>query len=305
MSNALVVSGKHTATGNPVAVFGPQTGYFAPQLLMLQELQGPGISAPRRRLRRPQPLRPARPRPGLRLERHLRRPGHHRHLRRRAVRGPAASPRPSPRATCYRGKCTPMEKLEQHNAWKPTIADSTAAGSYDVVTSAHRATAWSATPGHVGRQAGRLHRPALHLPARGRLGHRLPDVQRPVGDHVRDAASRRPPGHRLRLQLVLRRRRTDRLLQLRRQPGPCGQHRPEPADPGRGRRTSGRAGTRRPTPPTYTPPAEHPQSVNQDYYVSWNNKQAKRFSAGWGNGSVHRGDLLDERGRRHSSSRAE
>ena len=45
MSNAVVVSGRHTTTGNPVAVFGPQTGYFAPQLLMLQELQGPGISA--------------------------------------------------------------------------------------------------------------------------------------------------------------------------------------------------------------------------------------------------------------------
>jgi acyl-homoserine lactone acylase PvdQ len=45
MSNALVVSGQHTASGNPVAVFGPQTGYFAPQLLVLQELQGPGISA--------------------------------------------------------------------------------------------------------------------------------------------------------------------------------------------------------------------------------------------------------------------
>ncbi len=45
MSNALVVSGEHTASGHPIAVFGPQTGYFAPQLLLLQELQGPGISA--------------------------------------------------------------------------------------------------------------------------------------------------------------------------------------------------------------------------------------------------------------------
>ena len=35
----------NSATGHPVAVFGPQTGYFAPQLLMLQELQGPGISS--------------------------------------------------------------------------------------------------------------------------------------------------------------------------------------------------------------------------------------------------------------------
>ncbi len=40
MSNALVVSGKYTASGHPIAVFGPQTGYFAPQLLMLQEIRG-------------------------------------------------------------------------------------------------------------------------------------------------------------------------------------------------------------------------------------------------------------------------
>ncbi|MDT7788930.1 MAG: hypothetical protein QOF58_7349, partial [Pseudonocardiales bacterium] len=43
MSNALAVSGAHTDSGNPIAVWGPQTGYFAPQLLMLQELNGPGV----------------------------------------------------------------------------------------------------------------------------------------------------------------------------------------------------------------------------------------------------------------------
>jgi hypothetical protein len=32
MSNALVVSGAESRSGRPVAVFGPQTGYFAPQL---------------------------------------------------------------------------------------------------------------------------------------------------------------------------------------------------------------------------------------------------------------------------------
>src|SRR6185436_4568596 len=45
MSNALVLSGAQSLDGHPVAVFGPQTGYFSPQLLMLEELQGPGISA--------------------------------------------------------------------------------------------------------------------------------------------------------------------------------------------------------------------------------------------------------------------
>ncbi len=45
MSNALLVSGQHTESGNPIAVYGPQTGYFAPQLLLRQELQGPGVSS--------------------------------------------------------------------------------------------------------------------------------------------------------------------------------------------------------------------------------------------------------------------
>lgn len=45
MSNALVVGAKHSATGKPIAVFGPQTGYFAPQLWTEQVLVGPGIKS--------------------------------------------------------------------------------------------------------------------------------------------------------------------------------------------------------------------------------------------------------------------
>ena len=50
-SNALVVSKRESEGGHPVAVFGPQTGYFAPQLLMEQDAhapagpEGPGIDA--------------------------------------------------------------------------------------------------------------------------------------------------------------------------------------------------------------------------------------------------------------------
>ncbi|MGH3326363.1 MAG: penicillin acylase family protein [Streptomycetales bacterium] len=44
-SNALVVGAEHTASGHPVAVFGPQTGYFAPQLLTEQVLVGPHVRA--------------------------------------------------------------------------------------------------------------------------------------------------------------------------------------------------------------------------------------------------------------------
>ncbi|HEX9888726.1 MAG TPA: penicillin acylase family protein [Nitriliruptorales bacterium] len=45
MSNAILISGDHTDTGAPIAIFGPQTGYFSPQLLVEKDVHGPGIHA--------------------------------------------------------------------------------------------------------------------------------------------------------------------------------------------------------------------------------------------------------------------
>ncbi|MCW2608042.1 MAG: hypothetical protein JWO60_2735 [Frankiales bacterium] len=45
MSNALLVDAAHSEGGHPVVVFGPQTGYFAPQLLTEVDLHGPGVAA--------------------------------------------------------------------------------------------------------------------------------------------------------------------------------------------------------------------------------------------------------------------
>ena len=82
-------------------VAGPQVGYFNPQILMEQDVHAPagrgraGDRRPGRVVRRHQPLRPARPRARLRVERDLRRPGHHRHVRARALRRHALPlPRP-------------------------------------------------------------------------------------------------------------------------------------------------------------------------------------------------------------------
>jgi acyl-homoserine lactone acylase PvdQ len=44
-SNGLMISGAHTRNGNPIAVFGPQTAYFMPQLLIEKDVHGPGIDA--------------------------------------------------------------------------------------------------------------------------------------------------------------------------------------------------------------------------------------------------------------------
>ena len=45
MSNALLVSAGRSATGHPLAVMGPQVGYYYPQFLMELDLHGGGIDA--------------------------------------------------------------------------------------------------------------------------------------------------------------------------------------------------------------------------------------------------------------------
>ncbi len=42
-SNALLIPGDHSASGNPIAVMGPQVGYFSPEILMELDLHGGGI----------------------------------------------------------------------------------------------------------------------------------------------------------------------------------------------------------------------------------------------------------------------
>jgi acyl-homoserine lactone acylase PvdQ len=45
MSNALVVNADHSADGHPVAVFGPQVSYYAPQILSELDLHSPDYAA--------------------------------------------------------------------------------------------------------------------------------------------------------------------------------------------------------------------------------------------------------------------
>lgn len=44
-SNALLVDAAHSSTGNPLTVFGPQVGYYAPEILMEIDMHGPGVHA--------------------------------------------------------------------------------------------------------------------------------------------------------------------------------------------------------------------------------------------------------------------
>lgn len=44
-SNAILVGAKLSKTGHPLAVFGPQVGYFSPEILMQEDLEAPGYQA--------------------------------------------------------------------------------------------------------------------------------------------------------------------------------------------------------------------------------------------------------------------
>ncbi len=44
-SNAILVSASHTSAGHPIAIFGPQVAYFAPEILHEVDLHGPHLNA--------------------------------------------------------------------------------------------------------------------------------------------------------------------------------------------------------------------------------------------------------------------
>jgi acyl-homoserine lactone acylase PvdQ len=120
MSNALVISASRSADGHPLAVFGPQVGYFAPQILMEEDLHGPGIDARGAAF------------PGVNLYVEL---GHGRDYAWSATSAGQdiidtfAVPLCDATHYRFRGRCLAIETLDRTNAWKPNLADPTPPGS--------------------------------------------------------------------------------------------------------------------------------------------------------------------------------
>ncbi|GAB2948315.1 penicillin acylase family protein [Streptomyces pseudoechinosporeus] len=294
MSNALMVSGKHTASGNPVAVFGPQTGYFAPQLLMMQELQGPGISARGVSFA------------GVGMYVQLGRGQDYSWSATSSTQDITDSyalqlceqgggtPTKQSTSYLYHGVCTPMEKMEKTNAWKPSVADSTAAGSY-------RMQVFRTNYGIVTHRATIDGKPVAYTSLRSTYRHEADSV---IGfqmmndpSYVKDAKSFQQAAQHISYAFnwfYADSRDTAYYM--------SGSHpvRADDVDASFPVKAEKAYEWKDFDPEHNTtelaPPAEHPQSVNQDYYISWNNKQAKDFSsANFSLGAVHRGDLLDGR----------
>ncbi|MET8097805.1 penicillin acylase family protein [Streptomyces sp. NPDC005236] len=286
MSNALVVSGNHTASGHPIAVFGPQTGYFAPQLLMLQEIQGPGISARGASFA------------GLSMYVELGRGQDYSWSATTSgqdiIDTYAVELCQDDYHYLYHGTCTAMDKVERTNSWKPTTADGTAAGSYrmQVYRTKYGPVEYRATVGGKKVAYTTLRSSYMHE-ADSIIGFQM--LNDP--DYVKSPATFQSAAQNINYTFnwfyadsahtayynsgdnPVRASGVDAEFPVWAQAAYEWQN----WDPATNTAS-------------YTPASAHPNSVDQDYYISWNNKQAKDYTtASWGDGSVHRGDLLEDR----------
>ncbi|MFD7374617.1 penicillin acylase family protein [Streptomyces mirabilis] len=286
MSNALVVSGKYTASGHPIAVFGPQTGYFAPQLLMLQEIQGPGLSARGASFA------------GLSMYVELGRGQDYSWSATTSgqdiIDTYAVELCQDDYHYLYHGTCTAMDKVERTNSWKPTTADGTAAGSYrmQVYRTKYGPVEYRATVGGKKVAYTTLRSSYMHE-ADSIIGFQMlndPDYVKSPGtfqsavQHINYTfnwfyADSSHTAYYNSGDNPVRAAGVDAEFPVWAQAAYEWRN----WDP-----TTNTA--------SYTPPSAHPNSIDQDYYISWNNKQAKDYTtASWGDGSVHRGNLLEDR----------
>lgn len=290
-SNALVVSGALSRSGRPLAVFGPQVGYFSPQIVMEQELHGPGIAARGAAFA------------GVNLYVQL-------------GRGPDyawsatssgqdiidtyAVPLCNPRGGTvsrssewyrFRGRCLRMETLTRRDAWRPSAADPTPAGA--ITLRAQRTKL-----GIVVARATVGGRPVAYTELRATYGRELDSARGFAAfndpSQIRDARSFQRAAALIDYTFnwlyvdsrqsayfnsganPLRRRGVDGNLPTAAR---YEWQRFDPADNSSAR----------------TPPSAHPQAIDQPVLTSWNNKQAPGYTAAADQvfTSVHRSQLLD------------
>ncbi|MEU5593626.1 penicillin acylase family protein [Streptomyces sp. NPDC020298] len=286
MSNALVVSGKYTKSGHPIAVFGPQTGYFAPQLLMLQEIQGPGISARGASFA------------GLSMYVELGRGQDYSWSATTSgqdiIDSYAVELCQDDYHYLYHGTCTAMDKVEQANAWKPTTADGTAAGSYTM-------RVWRTKYGPVEYRATVGGKKVAYTTLRSSYLHEADSI---IGfqmlndpDYVKGPADFQSAAQHINYTFNWFYADSQHTAYYNSGDNPVRASGVDAEFPVWGQAAyEWKNWDPATNTADYTPASAHPNSVDQDYYVSWNNKQAKDYTtASWGDGSVHRGNLLEDR----------
>jgi acyl-homoserine lactone acylase PvdQ len=292
-SNALLVSAAESASGRPLAVFGPQVAYFSPQILIEVDVHAPTIDARGAAFA------------GVNLYVQLGRGQDYAWSATSAGQDiidtfavDLCEPDGAPATTAsthylLRGRCDPIEVLERTNRWAPTLADPTPAGTQTLRAERTKLGLVTARATIKGRPVAytRLRSTYMHEidSARGFSDFNNPDRMRNAQDFQRAAHK---IGYTFNWLYA-----DDRDIAYfnsgdnpQRASGVTGQL-PMPArlewrgfDPDR--QTA-----------AYTSFAKHPQAINgQPYMTSWNNKQARGYAGADTNlfSSVFRSQMLDQ-----------
>ena len=295
MSNALLVSGRESESGRPLAVFGPQTAYFQPQVLMEQDVHAPGWDARGAAF------------PGVNVIVQLGRGQDYAWSATSAGQDiidtfaldlcEPSGREPTLESTHYvfRGQCLPMERLLRSNSWAPSVADQTPPGSETLV-------AWRTKMGIVAARGRIDGKPVAYAKLRATYMHEADSALGFQG--FNDPAAIRSPQDFQRAASEIaytfnwfyvddrdiayfnsgnnprRAPRTDGQLPIRGLP----QFEWRNFDPER-------------VTAAYTPFEQHPQAINQTYMTSWNNRQAPGYAGSPTNhfGSLYRSQPLDDR----------
>jgi acyl-homoserine lactone acylase PvdQ len=295
MSNALLVSARKSASGHPLAVFGPQTAYFAPQILMEQDVHAPGLDARGVAF------------PGANLYVSL---GHGRDYAWSATSAgqdltdtyavPLCEPggkKPTIDSMHYsfRGACRPIEVMERSESWTPNAADQTPAGSetFRSLRTALGIVTGRATVRGKPVVYTKLRSTYLHEPDSG-LGLSLlnqPGSIRGPKDFQRAASL---IGYAFNWFYI----DSKHIAYLNSGANPI---RPKDVNPDLPVSGATRFQWRGWDPATNVTPivpvSGRPRAIDQSWMTSWNNKQARKTRAAdglWGYGSVYRSQPLDD-----------
>jgi hypothetical protein len=319
-SNALLVSRKESETGRPVAVMGPQVSYFSPQILMEQDIHAPGGPAG--------PPLDARGTafPGTNLYVQL---GHGPDYAWSATSAgqditdtfavrlcepDGSTPSKSSMHYRFRGECLPIDVLTKTNSWNTSVGDMTPAGS-----ETYRAERTAL--GIITHRARINARPVAFTRLRATYFHEVdgalgfadfnnPEAMESPAEFMRAACK---------IDYTFNWFYADNrsIAYFNSGANPVRSKRAHPDFP-----TPGKPGFewRNWTPPStdilnggpldsdnvdphtnlaaQEPCAKHPQTVDQKFLTSWNNKQARAFRAAddqWGYGPLYRSLRLDRR----------
>ncbi len=293
MSNALLVSGRKSASGHPLAVFGPQTGYFNPQILWEVELHGPGIDARGAAFN------------GVGLYVTLGRGRDYAWSATSASQDiidtfsvPLCEPgggKPTKASNhyIYKGSCIPFDRLENHNYFQPNLADGTPAGGFTL-------QALRSKFGLVQARALVKGRPVAYTRLRSTYMH---EADAAIGiSRFNDPNAMRNPqdfqraAYRIPYTFHWFYADSKHIAYLNSGDDPVRAKGIDPNFPvasshaWRGLDPDGYRAS-------YTSISKHPQTIDQDWIVNWNNKGARGYRAAdlnWEYTSLYRSNLLQD-----------